>query len=143
MLLNIGYIPEFVQWKVNQGFRKINKWPLGAGGVNMHFAYWPPQLNVKVLPQNIKEKITNKYEKEFYPWCRENWQKFTGVTEAGIEYDTWNEAVYGIKRYQGLIKFMNSEDWSSRLPETREYLKLVDSRRGLDYTKTFPLLEDL
>jgi len=38
---------------------------------------------------------------------------------------------------------MNSEDWSSRLPETREYLKLVDSRRGLDYTKTFPLLEDL
>ena len=50
MALNIAYIPEFVQWKVNQGFKKISKWPLGAGGINMHFAYWPPQLNVKVLP---------------------------------------------------------------------------------------------
>jgi len=145
MLLNIGYIPEFVQWKVTQGFKKINCWPLGAGGINMHFAYWPPQLNVKVLPKDIKEKITNKYEHEFYPWCRENWQLFTGVKESGIDYNTWNEAVYGIKRYKGLISFMNAEDWSQRLPETKEYLSLVNKTRNWDakFCINFPLLADI
>ena len=38
----------------------------GAGGINMHFAYWSPQkLNVKVLLNHIK-KHNEKYEKEFY-----------------------------------------------------------------------------
>ena len=26
MALNIGYIPDFIQWKVEQGFTKWNKW---------------------------------------------------------------------------------------------------------------------
>ena len=26
MALNVAYIPEFVQWKVQQGFKKLNKW---------------------------------------------------------------------------------------------------------------------
>jgi len=143
MALNIGYIPELVKWKVTQGFKKINLWPFGAGGINMHFAYWPPQLNVKVLPISVKEKITNKYEQEFYPWINENWQKFTGVSEKNIDKDTFDNAVYGIKRYKGLISFMNSEDWSQRLPETREYLSLIDKTRNLDYKKIFPLLEDI
>ena len=38
---------------------------------------------------------------------------------------------------------MNAEDWSARLPETREYLKLLDIRRTLDFRKTFPLLKDI
>ena len=58
--INVAYLPEFVKWKVKQGFKKLNKWPLGAGGINMHFAYWPPQLNVKVLPQDVKKEITEK-----------------------------------------------------------------------------------
>ena len=115
MALNIGYIPEFVKWKVQQGFKKINKWPLGAGGINMHFAYWPPQLNVKTLPPELKQMITNKYELEFYPWLNENWDKFTGVKEAGITKEQWLEAPYGMKRYKGIINFMNSEDWSARM----------------------------
>ena len=143
MALNIGYIPEFVKWKVTQGFKKINHWPLGAGGINMHFAYWPPQLNVKVLPQSVKQQITNKYEQEFFPWIDDNWQKFTGVGQHGIDKDTFDNAQYGKKRYKGLINFMNAEDWSMRLPETREYLQLLDKSRNLNFAKTFPLLEDI
>ncbi len=145
MALNIGYIPDFVKWKVEQGFKKWNKWPLGAGGINMHFAYWPPQLNVKVLPREVKQQITDKYEKEFYPWLFENWYKFTGVKELGISKAQWLNAPYGLKRYRGLIKFMNSEDWSARLPETREYLTLVNQQRGWEnkFLKTFPLFESI
>jgi hypothetical protein len=35
--LNIYYIPDFIKWKLEQGFKKINMWPFGAGGVNYHF----------------------------------------------------------------------------------------------------------
>ena len=99
MALNVAYIPEFVKWKTMEGFNKWNKWPLGAGGINLHFAYWPPQLNVKVLPKEIKKQITEKYENEFYPWIEDNWQSFTGVREAGIDKETFMSANYGIKRY--------------------------------------------
>jgi len=145
MALNVPYIPEFIQWKVNAGFKKINKWPLGAGGVNMHFAYWPPQLNVKVLPQHIKQQVTDKYENEFYPWVEENWQKFTGVKEAGITKEEFLAAPYGMKRYKGIIKFMNAKDWSERLPETREWINLVNKQRGWTekFPQVFPMLGEI
>ena len=143
MALNIGYMPEFVQWKVNQGFKKVNCWPFGAGGINMHFAYWPPQLNVKVLPAHIKKKITEKYEQEFFPWIDDNWKKFTGVVQQGINKDTFDNAQYGKQRFKGLINFMNAEDWSMRLPETKEYLRLLDKRRSANFATTFPLLSNM
>ena len=142
MALNVGYIPDFIKWKVEQGFKKWNKWPFGAGGINMHFAYWPPQLNVKTLPLELKKQVTDKYENEFYPWLDENWDKFTGVKEAGITKEQWMNAPYGLKRYQGVIRFMNAEDWSARMPEFREYIKLVNKTRGYDnFEEIFPLFK--
>ena len=40
---------------------------------------------------------------------------------------------------------MNSEDWSARLPETREYLTLVNKKRGWDkkFLKVFPLFDEV
>lgn len=145
MALNVAYIPEFVKWKVNQGFKKINKWPLGAGGINMHFAYWPPQLNVKVLPEHVKKEITESYQNDFYPWIEENWEKFTGVKELNISKSKFLEADYGLPRFKGIINFMNSEDWSTRLPETREYLSLINKRRHWDdlFLETFPIFRTI
>lgn len=145
MALNIAYIPEFIKWKVSQGFKKINKWPLGAGGINMHFAYWPPQLNVKVLPLHVKQTITEKYETEFYPWIEENWKKFTGVEEANISKEEFLNASYGIQRLKGIINFMNSEDWSTRLPETIEYLTLLNNQRNWEkkFIKVFPIFKEI
>lgn len=143
--LNVAYIPEFVKWKVTQGFKKLNRWPFGAGGINMHFAYWPPQLNVKALPAGVKQQISEKYENEFYPWINENWDKFTGVVEQEISKEQFINAPYGLSRYKGIIKFMNSEDWGARLPETREYLTLLNRQRNWDnkFLEVFPIFKDV
>ena len=37
-----------------------------------------------------------------------------------------------------MLNFMESEDWSNRLPEFKEYINLMDQRRGTDFRKTFP-----
>lgn len=136
--LNVYYIPDFIKWKLEQGFKKINMWPFGAGGVNYHFVYHPPHLNVKVLPKWFKEECRKKYE-EFYPWWESNWEKgIPSWYQGKISYEQWRDASYGVKRLEGMLQFMESEDWSNRLPEMEEFLRLCDQQRGLKFEDTFP-----
>ena len=137
MALNILYVPEFIKWKIDSNFRILNKWPNGAGIFNCHLAYWPPQLNVKVLPDWFKAEVRQKYEEELYPWLEENWHRCTGAPD----YKTWRESEYGIKRLEGLLTFMEADDWSERLPETAEWCYKVAKQRFLDFNDVFPDLD--
>jgi len=135
--LNIYYIPDFIKWKVQQNFHKINMWPFGAGMINYHFVYHPPHLNVKVLPEWFKEACRKKYE-EFYPWIEENWEKCIPVWHKDkVNYDKWRHSPYGLQRLEGMLTFMESEDWTQRMPEFREYINKLDDIRGTDFRTTF------
>lgn len=135
--LNVMYIPDLVKWKLEQKFKKINTFPNGAGLVNWHFVYHPAHLNVRVLPQHLKDSIEHKYN-EFYKWLESNWE----LSGAPSKEAFMNDA-YGIKRMQGIIKFMQGDDWSRRLPQLREYLYLIDKRRNLQFASVFPELSSL
>lgn len=137
MALNIYYFPDFIKWKLTQGFKKINKYPYGAGTINTHFAYYPPQLNVKVLPKEFKQKIVDKYENDFFPWLEDNWKLATGIPDS-VSKEKWFSENYSIKRYKSILNFMNKEDWSQRLPETAEWIKRIDETRGLNFYEIFP-----
>ena len=100
------------------------------------FSYFYNKNTKGVVKYHQKKQITEKYENEFFPWINENWYKFTGVQEAGISKERFLDAPFGINRFKGILNFMNDEDWSERLPETREYLKLVNQQR--DWTNRFP-----
>jgi hypothetical protein len=141
--LNVYYLPDFIKWKLEQNFNKINMWPFGAGGINYHFVYHPPQLNVKVLPSWFKDRCHKKYQ-EFYPWWKENWEKgIPSCHKDKVDYDTWCNASYGISRLEGIIQFMKSEDWSNRLLEMKEFLDLCDTRRKLKFDDTFLEMKDI
>jgi len=141
--LNVYYLPDFLKWKLTQNFKKINMWPLSAGGLNYHFVYWPPYLNVKSLPQWFKDECERKYE-EFIPWWREHWQLGVPAHLQGtVPQDKWESAEYGIKRLRGIISFMKSEDWSVRLPEMQEYLEKIDAHRGTSFYDTFVDMKDI
>lgn len=141
--LNIFYLPDFLRWKLTQGFKKVNMFPFGAGGINYHFVYHPPHLNVKVLPKWFKEECRKKYE-EFYPWWQENWELGVPSWHKGkITKERWIKAGYGLDRLEGMLKFMESDDWSVRLPEMKEYLEKLDDHRGLSFYKTFPEMKDI
>ena len=136
--LNIYYVPDFIKWKLTQGFKKINMWPFGAGGINYHFVYHPPHLNVKTLPEWFKDEVERKYE-EFIPWWEENWELGIPDWHRGkVDFETWQNASYGIKRLRGMVSFMKSEDWSVRMPEFQEYIRLIDKTRGLDFATVYP-----
>lgn len=142
-ILNVYYIPDFLRWKLEQNFKKINKWPLAAGGINFHFVYHPPHLNVKVLPVKFKQQVREKFE-EFYKWWEANWELGLTTEQRGkITYEQWRTSEYGIKRLEGIVQFTESEDWSNRLPETKEYLELIDAQRNLKFEEVFHEMKEI
>lgn len=130
--LNIYYIPEFIEWKLEQNFKKINPWPLGAGLINYHFVYHPAMLNVKVLPPWFKRVVREKYD-----------SYIAKLSERYKDKPEFFKNQYGIPRLKGLVSFMESEDWSRRMPEFQEYIRLMDGIRGTDFKKTFPEMAEL
>ena len=42
-----------------------------------------------------------------------------------------------------MLSFMESEDWSRRLPEMKEFLSLCDKQRGITFAETFPEMKDI
>ena len=135
--LNIMYIPEFVQWKLEQGFKKINDWPLGAGLINWHMVYHPAHLNTRVLPAEMKDAIEAKFEKWIAEWLVPNWTLATKGRN-DVSFVDFENASYGIKRMRGLVNFMKTGDWSRRLPEFKEYIELMDGIRDTNFRDTFP-----
>jgi len=131
--LNIYHIPEFVKWKMTQGFKKLNSWPHGCGTISMHLGYHPPHLNVKVLPKEFKTEIEKRYE-EFYVWLEDNWELALGAPSQ----KEFVEAESSIYRFKSLISFMNSEDWSEKLPITKEWCDKLSEHRNLDFYSIFP-----
>jgi hypothetical protein len=137
--LNVYYLPNFIQWKIDQSFKKINKWPQGAGMINYHFVYHPAHLNVKVLPKWFKKKVREKYE-AFVPVLESQYEK---IAPEETMYGLWRHDPYGIDRLFGMLDFMDSEDWSNRLPQTKQFVDLCDKQRHTSFAETFPEMSDM
>jgi len=127
-LLNVLTVPEFVHWKESKNFKKINLPPYGAGLIGTHLVYLPSYLNVKVLPQHLKNKVARQVE------------YFCSRKSTDVEF---MNNPYGLKRWQGLVQYMMSEDWTNKLPMLEDYLTVTDAQRGTDFRKIFPELVDL
>ena len=89
----------------------------------------------------LKEKTKAKFE-EFYVWLEDNVADLP-PWEVPYTKEEFMEADYGIKRLKGMISFMESEDWSIRMPVFREYLNTMDDIRGTDFSAVFPEMKDL
>mgnify|MGYP001149937741 CR=1 FL=1 len=126
-LLNVGSLVELAEWKLDQNFKKINKAPYGAGLIGLHLVYLPSYLNVKVLPKDVKQTVANSIS------------KFIN-TYSTAEFET-NK--YGKERWIGLINYMNSEDWSTKLPAAVQYLEICDKTRNLNFRNTFEELRNI
>jgi len=126
-LLNVLYITDLARWKIQSNFKKINLYPYGGGVIGLHLVYLPSYLNVKVLPLELKQLAKSRIEAFLNEY-----------QDPGFVNNT-----YGKQRWEGLIGYMMSEDWSSKLPSTVEYLEICDQTRNTDFRKIFPDLKIL
>ena len=73
-----------------------------------------------------------------------NWEKGIPSWHKGkVTYEDWRTANYGIQRLEGMLQFMESEDWSIRLPEMKEFLELCDKQRSTSWQDVFPDMKDI
>ena len=127
-LLNVLTISELVHWKESMNFKKINLPPYGAGLIGTHLVYLPSYLNVRVLPKHLKDRVAKQVD------------YFCSKKSTNQEFMT---NPYGIKRWQGLVQYMMSEDWSDKLPILEDYLTVTDSQRSTNFRNTFPEIQNL
>jgi MoaA/NifB/PqqE/SkfB family radical SAM enzyme len=126
-LLNVLYLDELANWKLGANFKKINLAPYGGGVIGMHLVTYPSYLNVRVLPKELKQLAVERINNFL-------------IQHSPTEF---TQATYGKERWEGMIKYMLAEDWSSKLPSTIEYLETCDQTRGTNFRNTFIDLKSL
>ena len=124
-ILNILHLDELVDWKMSQSFKKINTLSYGAGLIGLHLVYLPSHMNIRVLPEHLKIEAASRIRKLISKYSNPN----------------FDSDPYGKQRWLGLINYMMSEDWSTKLPVLTEFLTVTDETRGTDYTTVFPDLK--
>jgi organic radical activating enzyme len=124
-LLNVLSVPELVHWKESMNFKKVNLPPYGAGLIGTHLVYLPSYLNVRVLPKHLKDKVAKNID--LFCSRRINDKEFMSNP-------------YGATRWQGLVQYMNQEDWSHKIPMLLDYLETTDQTRGTNFRQVFPEL---
>jgi pyruvate-formate lyase-activating enzyme len=138
-ILNIKHLPDFVKWKIQQNYRKINLQNVmegmeaGGGIVNMHLLYIPTFLSISCLPAEDKAEVRKKFA-ELANWLYDNYRQ---------DDDYWKINPYGWKRWQAVLDFMDAEDHSGQLIAFKEYINKLDNVRKTNFNTTFPELKHL
>jgi len=137
-VFNAKHIVDFAKWKLQQGFKKINKFKMddfetGGGIISLHLLFIPTFLSARILPKKDKEEIRNQFL-EFKEWLWNNYRQ---------DDNFWKNNPYGWVRWEGILKFIESEDHSHLLPDFKEYVNNLDSIRSLNAIDFFPELADI
>jgi sulfatase maturation enzyme AslB (radical SAM superfamily) len=138
-IFNIKHLPDFMKWKINSKFKKLNlgKVPggvqMGGGLVNMHLLYIPTFLSIQILPKEDKLEIHEIF-KEFKDWL---WTSYRQDDEF------WKINPYGWKRWEAVLTHMDAQDNSYLLPGFKEYVNKLDNIRNLNASLIFPELSHL
>lgn len=137
-VFNIKHIIDFAKWKVQQGFKKINKFTMaghevGGGLLNMHMLYIPTFLSARILPKEDKDQLVKDFA-EFKQWLWDNYTQSDSF---------WKENPNGWNRWESILKFVLAEDHSHLLPDFKEYVDNLDSIRNTSAKDIFPELGNI
>jgi radical SAM protein with 4Fe4S-binding SPASM domain len=128
-IYNISRIPDMVRFANKNGAL-----------FHIYMLKHPTALNIKVLPDDIKKKISN------------DWKDFRNNISKNISWDhvKWSNIHNKIKQIKSIlyygdyaIDYMNSDDWSQSLIETKEYIEFQDELNQSSFDELYPELKDI
>lgn len=125
---NVWHIPKFIKWKLeDSGLRNINntkKRPI----ITHHVAHGPKRVNIRILPKDIKQNIVDYYSTSLIEFKRKYPENIANNAESILN---------------SIIKYMNSGDYSDKLPEFVKFTKYLDNARNQSVTEVVPEFQDL
>lgn len=115
-IANITRLIEIFEYISN--FKNIERFPY------LNILNHPEYYNVRVLPNNLKNDITDELEE----WKNQN------------EYRYVDHEKIRFNKLDGLIQYMNNEDWTKHSALFKKYTKWYDKKRGEDFRLIAPKL---
>lgn len=127
---NIWHLPEFMLWKLKEsGFKKINstkKRPV----ITHHVAHHPKRTNIRILPADIKQNI------------RDHFNQYIDDVQADKEITEIQKEKF-IEILNGVIKYMDDDDYQKHFDEFVRFTKYLDKQRNQDITEIIPQFKDI
>ncbi len=117
--MNVHHLPDFIRWVRSENFKKYEHFSSMQSFVHPGLVHWPQYLNIKVLPKEYKKAVTEEFGR-----LRD---------EIGDE---------PFDKYEGIVNFMNSQDWTDKIPQFNDYVRVLDKTRGTDFYSVFPDLSE-
>lgn len=125
---NVNHMIDFMKWKLqDSGFKKINssnRRPI----ITYHVAHHPLHLNIRVLPNEYKQELTEKFN-EFLSWVNAN---------------NFNQHVkrHAAEIVKGVTNYMNSQSYyEAHWQEFLDYTMKLDDIRNESVINIEPKLE--
>lgn len=93
---------------------------------------YPKALNIKLLPQHLKDKITNDFNYWVANEAEEHIAKYAKYTKP-------EKQLQRVKKFgNNVLKYMNSDDWHNEWNKFLDYSKALDNHHSTDLFKTYP-----
>ena len=110
---NVEHMIDFMKWKIAEsGFKKINSNSIKPI-ITHHVAHNPPHLNIRVLPDEYKAQVTQKFE-DFVLWVeQQDLNKKYAIAAKGISNgitNYMNSKSYYESDWQDFLNYTNSLD---------------------------------
>ena len=135
-VLNVLNIPEFIEWIIQQNFKRFN-----INGkhmfFSMHHLHNPLYYNIRCLPERIKLLVQSKYENflERFPRLIKNkkrWRHYENVVDNDYVINLTNNCLNSI------LKYMWAQDESYHIREFIDRTEALDKYRSQNFRKTLP-----
>lgn len=114
-VFNILSLPALHRYFVDQGL-------IGINDIYLNLLSRPDFYNIKILPFNLKMEAIKRLESHM-----------TWLADGGADQSVVSE-------FQGIINFINQDDWSSRIPIFQRQIQRLDEMRSESFKDTFPEL---
>jgi sulfatase maturation enzyme AslB (radical SAM superfamily) len=131
-LYNIYYLTDFLRWKIERGFRRVNSGD-SSPFLTLHPLHNPPHFSVQALPEVVKQMVSDRFDSFFHNWFVPFVQKERRGLDSRNRLLRQMEAMLG-----GYRTFMWKEDLSSHLPEFWRRTKVMDAYRKERFEEVMP-----
>jgi len=126
---NVNHMVDFMKWKLTEsGFNKLNSFK-NKPIITFHMAHHPKHLNIRVLPDDLKNKITKNFD-SFVDW----------VNQSDLAENTKHKAL-GIRN--SVTSYMNSESYyNDHWNYFKSYTTTLDKIRAESLLDVEPIFKD-
>ena len=128
--LNLFHLPEFMRWKLEEsGLEKFNPVTTAKPIITYHMCHAPKHYNVKILPQYLKDEVSNTFSKH---------KKWINSTD-------YNEKIKNnfVTILNNVERFMNAEDYSDHLQTFIDTTNQLDKIRKQNILDIVPQYKEL